>query len=389
MSADWHDHGSRRTPIASVRRAIRNNVQLAYSSSVEIISSPKERRMQLAKILMLSCWLAALALPGVVHSDDRQHAREIPAREMAPTAVRADDETLPGTVPRDYVITPSGYMHPSCVHHIESDETVLQDGTVRKADGSSRKVQPCGYARFDRDGARVDSPRAASYVGKANSCGVISNATWELAASYVVSPAAAMIDGYGAVVPPPPSVVSGQSVYFFNGFEQYCNDVSILQPVLAWNGFNDNKYTIAAHNCCSNGDFYSTPVTVQPGDLLEFLIYGSNCSGSVCNSWLIRLNDFTPTLHQTTLLYSTSIYNQTFNWVFGAVLEQYGVTQCAQYPASGQFRIPQTSITDVTGASVTNVTWTKGRWNQTLPCGYGFTLGAPNSGSAGDITLRY
>ncbi len=51
-------------------------------------------------------------------------------------------------------------------------------------------------------------------------------------------------------VPPAPASNDGQTLYFFNGLEDINDVVSIIQPVLGWNGNGLSNWSIAAWNCC-------------------------------------------------------------------------------------------------------------------------------------------
>ncbi len=55
----------------------------------------------------------------------------------------------PASVPSDYVITPFGYFHPSCVREIKEGETVLADGRIRFNDGTEEAAAPfCNFPRY-------------------------------------------------------------------------------------------------------------------------------------------------------------------------------------------------------------------------------------------------
>src|ERR1700683_275167 len=71
----------------------------------------------------------------------------------------------PAQVPEDYVVTPFGYFHPSCVVHLAKGEELLEGGQmVQKADGTIYDVPVCEYphytARGDMFGAEspIDPP---------------------------------------------------------------------------------------------------------------------------------------------------------------------------------------------------------------------------------------
>ena len=63
----------------------------------------------------------------------------------------------PANVPSDYVITPFGYFHPSCVRQTQEGETLLADGRIRFADGSEETAAPaCGFPRYTPKGELVE-----------------------------------------------------------------------------------------------------------------------------------------------------------------------------------------------------------------------------------------
>lgn len=253
-----------------------------------------------------------------------------------PTGVPANAAlTAPG-VPHDYVITPNGYFHPACVQRVESDETVTAAGDVQRMDGTVRRVAACAYPHYAADGTRLDPGVAARFpVGGATASNPPVINGWVAAASYLMPSAnsAWFIDAHMSV-PAAPRVSSGQTVYFFPGLEDYENVTTIVQPVLAWNGFNDNTWTIASWNCCLSGHTWHSPaVAVSPGETLDGSVAGSNCTADgVCAHWAINTHDIA-TGGDTTL--NTDGYGQAFDWVFGAVLEAYGIAQCGNYPVTG------------------------------------------------------
>src|SRR5262252_937513 len=63
--------------------------------------------------------------------------------------------TRPAGVPLNYVVTPNGFFHPSCVIAVADSDTVAADGNVVHADGSVSAVAACAYPRFGAQGQRV------------------------------------------------------------------------------------------------------------------------------------------------------------------------------------------------------------------------------------------
>ena len=242
---------------------------------------------------------------------------------------------VPANVPRDYVVTPNGFFHPSCVHRIDADETLHANGAVVRTDGSVRRVRSCAYPHYAADGTRLarDAVPPLPFAGGTPADPQLING-WVAYASYVVPRAnAANFIAANMSVPEAPTTDSGQVVYFFPGLEDIENVQTIVQPVLGWNAFNDSDWTIASWNCCLGGEtWHSTPVAVDAGITLEGRVSSSNCTANICEDWSILTRDPVND-HDTTL--NTSGYGQAFDWVFGAVLEAYGISQCGELPVSG------------------------------------------------------
>jgi hypothetical protein len=231
----------------------------------------------------------------------------------------------PATVPAGYVITPFGYFHPSCVTHLAKGDVVRQDeNVIEHANGTSDNIQACAYARYTADGEKVTDELAVQPPD-------ISHA-WIEDAYIHTGP------NYGQVygewdVPAAPKDNDGQTVFLFNGLEQYSKDVTIVQPVLGWNSDYKDAWGIASWNCCKKGTTWeATPAPVNSGDHLLGYTY-NNCSGGTtkCSSWTIVIADVK---NGNFSQLDTSSFGQTFDWAFGGVLEVYGINQCGDYPPS-------------------------------------------------------
>src|SRR5579864_8767731 len=62
----------------------------------------------------------------------------------------------PAAVPADYLITPFGYFHPSCVKHLaKGDEVRRDENTVRHTNGTFDNIQACAFPHFKPDGVKV------------------------------------------------------------------------------------------------------------------------------------------------------------------------------------------------------------------------------------------
>lgn len=231
----------------------------------------------------------------------------------------------PSPVPANYVVTPFGYFHPSCVRGVADGETVLGDGRVQHANGVVDAVAPvCGYPHYTAGG------------------GVISGGGSKLdpltiAHSWIEDAAATTTTAYGKLtvnwrVPSAPTSYDGQTIYLFPGLVDLQTDATIIQPVLGWNAFFGQVWSIASWNCCPSGTTqYSQPVPVSTGDTIHGLIKSMCKAGAEsCPTWKITTKD--RTAHTSTTLSKTPSGGQTFNWVQSGALEVYEIVQCSDYP---------------------------------------------------------
>ena len=232
----------------------------------------------------------------------------------------------PAAVPADYVVTPFGYFHPSCVNHLAKGDEILQDAKViQHEDGTSQPIPVCAYPHFRADGEKVIGDERA--VKRPD----ISYAWVEWASVTTTSSYAYLYSFWN--VPPAPAFTDGQTVYLFNGLEDIDDVVTIVQPVLGWNADFSNSYGIASWNCCVSGTVVeATPVPVNSGDLIYGYMFATCPAGTLsCSTWDVVTLDLT-TQHESELLFTPN-FGQTFNWAFGGVMEVYSILQCGDYPS--------------------------------------------------------
>jgi len=237
----------------------------------------------------------------------------------------------PAAVPADFVVTPFGYFHPSCVNHLAQGDVLREDLKVIERKSGTTQPLACAYPHFEADGTKE--------VGDLKPVGDGKSQPPYIGHSWIEYASIHDTYDYGLVysewtVPPAPSSNDGQTIYLFNGLEQYSGDVSIIQPVLGWNGNGLSNWSIAAWNCCPNGTTNeATPTSVNSGDQIEGYQYPTCSAGTkTCATWIVvALDDQNEHFSQ---LIDTPNEGQTFNWAFGGVLEVYNITQCSDYPAS-------------------------------------------------------
>ncbi|HEX5687462.1 MAG TPA: hypothetical protein VFY73_25885 [Ideonella sp.] len=276
------------------------------------------------------------------------------------------ESTRPHGVPLDYVVTPNGLFHPSCVVKVNDDERLAASGDVVRRDGSvASKASACTHPRYvARDGAveRIDpdapAPTFDGWIASSNS-----NAN-------VTPPAKKMVATFG--VPSGPTTKSGQVLYYFPGLEDGTAVQTILQPVLAWNGFGDSRWTMTNWNCCKSGKtWHGSTIVVNTGDKIKGSMIGSNCANGVCSKWTLKSVDRT-TGQSTTFL--TESYGQAFDWYFGGAKEAYGVDRCSHYPANGSITFSNIHVYDLNGVETTPTTWNTFKSTSAPACNYGVSV---------------
>ena len=272
---------------------------------------------------------------------------------------QAAGSNRPANVPSDYVITPFGYFHPSCVREAKNGETVLGDGRIRFADGTEETIAPfCSFPHYTAKGELV-------VEGSANS------GPLEISWSWIEAGQVSTSAGYDAVtatwtVPQTPTTNDGQTLYFFPGLMPSTSDPSlIIQPVLGWgDGMpGAGPWNIASWNCCPSGmTWYSTPVTVTPGDeILGWII--SACGAArvkACSKWSITTTDVST--KQSTTLNVDFPSLMTFEWAQSGVLEVYSINQCSDYPPNGSTTFSNVALYDNTFRRIPSPGWSPMYW---------------------------
>jgi len=280
---------------------------------------------------LTNCSLAGLAVLAILFMFSASLSGQGTAPALASNLATAG-ANWPPQVPEDFVITPFGYFHPSCVLRIEEGDTLLADGRVRHADGMvDANVPVCNYPHYTPAGVLVPTDvRAASGAYKPIIRGWL---------EYV---SATTSTSYGEItatwtVPPQPATNDGQILFFFPGLEDINDVISILQPVLQFGqsaAGGGNYWAVASWNCCITGvAWYSPLLKVSPGDtILGEIIPMCKKGLEYCANWKVISEDETTGKKRT--LSKTPAEGQVWNWGFGAVLEVYRVQQCSDFPAN-------------------------------------------------------
>ena len=284
-------------------------------------------------------------------------------------AQRPAGPNRPAAVPGDYLITPFGYFHSSCVKHLaQGDEVRRDEKAVRHANGTVDNVQACAFPHFKADGTKIAGDERGvkdPTIGHA----------WVEYASTTISTSYSYLSAYWNV-PSAPTAHDGQTIYLFPGMEDFSDVVTIIQPVLGWNSDYTNAWGIASWNCCVSGTvFEAPPAHVNAGDVIFGYMFDTCASGTLsCPTWDVVTWDLTNN-HFSELI-NTSSFGQTFNWAFAGALEVYNVVKCSDYPAAGSTSFYNLNLFNFKGTKIPNPAWTVTNLSSGLTpqCSYGGTL---------------
>jgi hypothetical protein len=310
------------------------------------------------------------------------------AAETLPTA----GPNRPANVPEDYIITPAGYFHTSCIVHLaEGDILHRSEKAIEHANGSFDSAPVCAYAHFSPKGERIEADAQNPVTGdEPPEAGARGAHQPTIGHAWIESVYAATSSSYGELgadwnVPAAPTTNSGQTIFFFPGMEDYADVVTIIQPVLGWNSDFASAWGIASWNCCVSGTEYEAPPQrVNVGDKIAGYMWDNCARGTLtCPSWDVLTYDLTKGVYSE--LMSTSNFGQTFNWAFAGALEVYNVSQCSNYPAGGSLQFYDLELYNDSFVEYSNPGWVF--WNTsgglTPQCGYGASI-SPTA-----VTLYY
>ncbi|HEY9126461.1 MAG TPA: hypothetical protein VIM62_05000 [Acidobacteriaceae bacterium] len=281
----------------------------------------------------------------------------------------------PAAVPAEFVITPYGYFHPSCVTRLDKGDEVRKDeNVIRHANGAYDSIHVCGFPHFNNKGEKVSDTETADVKASTVKQPTISHA-WVEYSSVTTS------SSYGELaaewtVPPAPTTNNGQTVYLFPGMEDYADVVTIIQPVLGWNSDFASAWGIASWNCCKSGTvFEATPQRVNPGDTIYGAMWDTCAAGTLsCPTWDILTYDLTNGKYSELL--NTSSQGQTFNWAFAGALEVYNIVQCSNYPPNGSISFHNLYLYNNSFNRIVSPNWSVSNTSSGLTpqCSYGGSI---------------
>jgi len=204
----------------------------------------------------------------------------------------------------DFVLTPFGMKHKSCVHGVPSGSHIKNGemGLIVQTPDEEKRYSPCTIhsAPALPDGWAVDE-------------------------EYVTTKAVTSFNG-SWVTPGTPKDKAAQTIFTFTGLQNAVLEnevVSIIQPVLQWGvsaAGGGQYWSIASWYVNSNDDaVYSTIEEVAVGTVIDGLMYVDD------SKWTIVAETADTNTNITVDVGAAELY------VF-VTLEVYGITTCSDYP---------------------------------------------------------
>jgi hypothetical protein len=157
-------------------------------------------------------------------------------------------------MPRNLVLTPGGYRHPSLVHYVPANHA------IHRKDGKQQLLNLATQVATDVE-------EFTPYPGDVPGFG-----TGWIAYAHWLNTTGQPITNLRTIwkVPPAPTTQSGQIIFLFNGIDPTNPSDGILQPVLQWGisaAGGGPYWAVASWYVGGDGHaFHTTPIRVNTGD---------------------------------------------------------------------------------------------------------------------------
>lgn len=278
-------------------------------------------------LLRIACAvLGTVIATGCQDSTPPHPTALVPEQPNRSTSSSPEAATAPDS---DWVRTPTGEFHRSCVHYIP-DGAVVDGDTVRFRDGRVSALPVCLFAprlmtipldmlpEASRSGiARRPTIPALNANGWVERVWARSGPYKGLSADWKVPNA-----------PGPRSYVNNGMTFFT--FPGLMNSSWILQPVLQFGRaqyFVADYWTVQSYRCNDFTCDHGSPIRVTTGDVIHGDVSASNCSSNQC-LWTVTTRDVSTGQASTLLVNDTPNYETAIS----GVAEQYGISFCNDLP---------------------------------------------------------
>jgi hypothetical protein len=270
---------------------------------------------------------------------------------------------------KGFALTPGGYRPPSLIQQIEQGHA-LQMG-IPTLNGNEPKIIELSTGNLIK---KLSMPSLSPSELPALGSGWITYAYWNNGTGHSISTFKTTWQ-----VPPEPESRNNQTIFIFNGIQNYGNNFGILQPVLQWGpsaAGGGQYWTIACWYVTSGGQaFHTQPVRVNVGDILVGVMKQTAQSGHLFN-YSCEFEGINNTLLSVHGIAELLWCNET--------LEAYSIDSFSDYPAS--YDTPLRSISILTGNGTPAINWTP--VDAVTDCGQHCVV-VNNSAVSGEVDLFY
>ena len=254
------------------------------------------------------------------------------AAEIATSSGLAQVLSPGAVIPLDYVSTPGGWTHPSCIHEVPNGATVEENGDVLLNGTLVAHYEPCVYAPIRTFPSASTAPNASETPAPQGvSQGPASYGGWIENTAQSAPTGQTFSEVYGRMVVPNNPTQNGSTLYYFNGIQSTLDgNCGILQPVLQWGvspAGGGNYWSIGAWWWSNTNQYHSGLTTVYTGDHLELELWQFGQANN--KQWGAWIYDDTRSTYQSIGPATTC----RFDWSAPAVLEvdsAHQITNCNQ-----------------------------------------------------------
>lgn len=275
---------------------------------------------------------------------------------IAPFALAAPSARSGKIVHTPHGVRPASNVHAvppgGSIHHVGNEIHVLDHSgkLVHSTKNDKTKVRP--HSRRSEVGSSVERSSAnADFALDSNTISKREATGWVAYAGWYNPDSSSPVNYFPTTwrVPSNPGTDHGQVVFLFNSIEP-ASENAILQPVVQYGpsaAGGGSYWSVASWYVSGSSSYYSTLITVQPGDLLIGVMNLINDNGDGTYNYLSQFTNIQGSALQLNnspeLMWCTE------------TLEAYGVTERSDYPPGGTI-FSQINVGTTSGTP--DISWT-------------------------------